>query len=200
MDKEIVSQRDISIQFKEFEKEMEDKENSKWRIKDEGTALWAADRIARRKFENYVKTESLRQQKESWTGILEAKIQRFQDSIDEIEKSSKQEIDFFQYHLGEYCLDKKNKDDKYKFVHPEVTVKFSTPQAKLIYDENKMYQWAKENKYDEIFEEKITPIFKVGEFKKLVEDIDGVLMYKTTGEPLEGVTKETFPRKVEVKI
>lgn len=204
MDK--LSQKEIGIQFKEFEQEIEEGREVKWEIKDEGTALWAANRIAQMKFSIDYNTASLKEQKEDWKRRMEVRLDTYDEKIKAVEDKYKPSIDFFSYHIQKWCLEQKKKDKKYSFMHPEIKVKFNTPQAKLIYDEAVILKWAKENKMEELLNIKHEESIRKDEFKKRIEEVeildeDGgvkvVFTSKDTGEELE-VTKETFEMVAKV--
>lgn len=204
-----LSQDEIMAKFKEFEEDMQNAKESKWSIKDEGTALWAANRISLMKFNRDIRTEALIQQRNDWKRKLEERVDEYNSQIEDIENKYKSQIEFFSYHLQVWCLAQKEKDPKYSFTHPEVKVKFSTPQAKLIYDESIILKWAKDNGIEELVNIKHEETIKKDEFKKRIEESEIIdeetgeiriaFVSKDTQEELD-IKKETFSRVAKIEI
>lgn len=164
-------------------------EKEEWRIKDAGEAEWFIE----------VTNEEL--------GEIRAFKQRLKDKIQRLEKDLKSEeekekgiIENRNHYLNQFFstvddkLKKKTKtQEKYRLPSGDIVKKYSKPKYKPT---NKLVDWLKINELNYI---KVEEKPEWGELKKETELVGDKLVYKPTGEIIQGVDIEWTEEQIEFK-
>ena len=133
---------------------------------------------------------------------LENKIRDLQDKLRKVEDEEKFAIERRNSYLLEYfeTIDEKFKkktktQEKYRLPSGEIVKKYPSPEYKR--DGEKLLSWIKSNDLNDYVEVKESP--KWAELKKATTVVGGQVVFKDTGEIVEGVELIERPPVIEFK-
>lgn len=129
-----------------------------------------------------------------------------QEEIDRVEQWLKSEndehtntINFFQSHLAEYALNKREEDPKFKSEKlPNGSYGFRKSQPKWDYDIDKVVEYLEKSNLSDFLNIKKTP--KKANIKKVFSVHDGKVINPDTGELVDGITVNDQEDKFNVKV
>jgi hypothetical protein len=163
--------------------------DEQWKITNDEKAEWYID-----------KTNEELEEIRGYKQRLNDKIQKLEMDLQKEEEKEQAIIDNRNYYLNQYFstvddkLKKKTKtQEKYRLPSGDIVKKYSKPKYKPT---DKLTEWVKNNGLDYT---KITESVEWGKLKKETELVGDKLIYKPTGEIIEGVDIEWTDEKIEFK-
>ena len=177
-------------EFEELEEifELEEEEQKGFSIKDDSTADWALRMIAEEESE-------FRRLK----AIADQQIEEIKMKIDALKERTERKNAFLKSCLFEYFTTVPHKETKtqetYKLLNGSLI--FKKPKQKMIYEEDKLVEYFKQNGMEEFIKTEEKPIW--GEFKKNLSIIDGSVIDTITGEMVDTVSVVEEPGAFEAK-
>ncbi|MBS4538189.1 host-nuclease inhibitor Gam family protein [Clostridium sp. D2Q-11] len=121
---------------------------------------------------------------------IETKIKSLKDKLSKVNDEEREIIERRDSYLAEYfeTIDEKFKkksktQEKYRLPSGSIVKKYPNPQFKR--SEDKLLNWIKSNELNNYVEIKEAP--KWGDLKKLTQVVNGQVIYKETGEIIEGI-------------
>ena len=164
-------------------------EKEEWKITNDKEAEWLIDTIQ----------EELTE-KQAFLQRLEDKKQQIQEMINREKEQIKDKKEHRDYYLQQFFLTVDDKlkhktktQEKYRLPSGDIVKKYSKPKYKPT---NKLIDWLKINKLNYI---KVEEKAEWGEFKKETELVGDKLVYKPTGEIIQGVDIEYTEEQIEFK-
>lgn len=178
-----------SIDMEAFAYEEEPEGPRMWRIKDDGCADWAVQKIAEERAElSRIKA------------LAEDQIKRIEEKVAAAEKRYENGTAFLQSKLLEYFETVPHKTTKtkhsYRLLSGTLVKKIGGTTMQK--DDAKLIQFLKDSGNTDYIKTKEEP--KWGEYKKNLEIIGGSVVDKNTGEIVEGVELETKPDTFTVEV
>jgi len=129
--------------------------------------------------------------------LAKAEIERITNWLKNENEKIQRSIEFFESMIGEYLVEQRKIDSKYKLTTPYGKATFRKQPIKWIYDEDKLLNWLKQNDMknyirvkEEVNKAELKKVLKVEGNKAITED----------GVVVEGITIEEQPEKLVIEI
>lgn len=167
--------------------DVQEEEKEVWKVEDDSQADWALDKIREAQAE-YKRFEM----------VVNDKIEQLRAALDKEKESMERETSFFESKLCEYFETVPKKATKtqetYKLPSGRLVKKYKQP--KIERDEEKLAKWLENNDLKKLVKIKKTADWAT--LKKETEIVGDKVIYKATGEVVEGV--EAIEQSPEFKV
>ena len=169
----------------------EEEQEERWRITNDAEAEWLIDKVNEELYEI-----------NRFEMSLINKIEALKEKLEKVKSEKENKIARRDSYLLEYfeTIDDKAKkktktQEKYRLPSGEIVKKYPGPEYKR--DNDALVKWAKESQLNDYIEVKES--VKWADLKKNTEVVSGQLVYKDTGELVEGVEVVDRPPTLEFK-
>lgn len=157
----------------------EDESKEKWRITNDAEAEWLIDKVNEEMYEiNRYEMSLINKIK-----VLKEKLEKVKNEKEyKISRRDSYLLEYFES-IDDKAKKKTKTQEKYRLPSGEIVKKYPGPQYNK--DNDTLVRWAKDSQLDEYIEVKES--VKWAELKKKTEVVGGQLVYKDTGEIVEGI-------------
>jgi len=145
------------------------------------------------------KMRALKAEIEENARIAQEEVERIQQWLQDVNTPLERSMQYFEGLLMEYHMKVYAEDPKIKTIKlPHGTLKMRVQQPEYIRDDEKLLSWLKQNGMNEFV--KIIEKPEWGQLKKKVQIAGKMVVFKDTGEVIEGVTAQERPPKFSVEV
>lgn len=184
-------EREYDHIFDMYVDEHEDEVTERWKITNDDEAEWLIDKVNDELYEINRYEISLINKIET----LKAKLEKVKnEKQDKIERRNGYLLEYFET-LDDKAKKKTKTMEKYRLPSGEIVKKYPGPEYKR--DNDILVKWAKESKLNDYVEVKES--VKWADLKKNTQIVSGQLVYKDTGEIVDGVEVVERPPTLEFK-
>ncbi len=182
----------INIQEIIEEKEKQLEKHKRFQVDNLNKANWVLGKIANLELEKNRLEEFLEQEVEQITNFVEKR-----------NKVIEQNIEHFTIMLKTYIdNERENVDPKFSIKTPNGTVNYGKIQKKMVYNDDVILKFCKDNGYDNLINLKVSESLKKNDFKKMVEITnDNKVVFKEDGLIIEDIEiQETQKLNIKTKV